>query len=327
MPLRVLKSNDVKQILPVKMRQKIGSDIYRNFVDLRLKMLRAEVKQFGGKRQIEYTRIEQGRPKKLIFLPGFADSKENFYDAAHFLQSDFDMVIPDLPGFGRSFKRKGERYNLENYGKWMQAFIEDLGWEDIHLVGNSLGGAVAIELALRIPERLKTLTLIDPAGIVLPELPSIYDEFLNDRSVFEIHSPIRFEYFLNRIFFKPPVIPPLVWDHLYRDFSRHSKWHRKILNELLDGIESMDDPRLAEVTQNTKLKHIRTPTLCVWGDEDTFFPSHTGYFVQSQIPQCKFYLLANRGHAPQIEAPRQVAKLIRKFVASVSAPRAAPKAG
>lgn len=318
MPLRVLTPKDVKQFLPLKVRQKIGADIYNGVLDLRLKILGAEVKQHGTDKIIEYTEIVHNRPERLVFLPGFADSKENFYDCAHFLQSGFDMLIPDLPGFGRSFKRKGQNYNLGNYGEWMQKFIEDLGWTDFHLVGNSLGGAVAIELALRMPERLKSLTLIDPAGIVFPEVPSIYDEFLNERSVFEIHSPMRFEYFLNRIFYKPPVIPPLVWDHLYRDFSRHSKWHRKILNDLLEGIESMQDPRLPEVVLNSRLKNIQTPTLCLWGDEDTFFPSQTGYFVQAQVPQCKFYLLANRGHAPQIEAPRQVTQLIRKFVSGLA---------
>ncbi|MCX6128881.1 MAG: alpha/beta hydrolase [Proteobacteria bacterium] len=305
-------------IISSRWKGNFGGDFYAQYLRMRLKLLGAHVYHYGTDHKIEYTKTERGRPERLIFLPGFADTKENFYNAAQFLVQDYDMIIPDLPGFGRSFKRKGERYNLKNYALWLHDFIMETGWTDFHLAGNSLGGGIAIELALSLPERIKSLTLVDPAGIVLPEVESIYHEFVADRNIFEITTPLQFKYFLNRVFFRPPLIPPFVWDHLYHEFSKHSKWHKKILNDLLEGVQSMDDPRMNDITLNRKLRDIKTPTMVVWGDEDSFFPAAIGHFVASQIPGARLYLLADRGHGPQVEAPYQFAQLLRKFMRSIT---------
>lgn len=295
-------------------RENLGADIFQQYIRLRMRLLKAERLQTSGDKPIEYVKIEQGKKNKMIFLPGFADTKENFFDAAQFLANDFDMIIPDLPGFGRSFKNPEDRYTLKHYGQWLEGFIREVGWQDIHLVGNSLGGAIAIELSLRMPEIIKSLTLIDPAGVALPEHTSVYKEFIQGRNVFEIQSRERFEYFLHRVFHKPPVIPVFVKDHLYSEMAKNSKWHRKILYDLLENVADFDDPRILEVSLNNKLKEIKIPTLIIWGDEDSFFPSETGFFMQQQIEGSKLYILHDRGHIPQIEAPLQFARLFRKFV-------------
>ena len=305
---------EIIRSIPARWKENFGEDFYEQYLKLRLKFLKARVEWYGAEHKIAYMITEQGRPEKLIFLPGFADTKENFYNSAQFLVNEFDVLVPDLPGFGRSFKRKGETYNLSNYKKWMVDFIESTGWTDFHLVGNSLGGAVAVDLALTMPEKIKSLALVDCAGVVLKDQPSIYQEFVDGRNIFSIHSELQFDYFLNRVFHTPPVIPPFVWNHLYREFQKHSKWHNKVLSDLLEGVSTLDDPRLDEFTLNRRLKNITVPTMIVWGDEDTFFPPATADFIHSQIPGSVLYLLADRGHGPQVEAPWQFAQLIKKFM-------------
>lgn len=314
MKLAATIRDEIYRAIPVRWKENFGGDFYDKYLKLRLKMLDARVEWYGAEHKIEYTIIERGKAEKLIFLPGFADTKENFYNAAQFLYQECDMIIVDLPGFGKSFKRKGEIYNLANYAKWVGEFVEQTGWTDFHLVGNSLGGAVAVELALSMGERLKSLTLVDCAGVVLKDQPSIYREFLDGRNIFEIATPFQFQYFLNRVFHTPPPIPPFVFDHLYREFHKHSKWHKKVLHDLLEGITTLDDPRMEEFTLNNRLKNIRVPTMIVWGDEDTFFPAATADFIHSQIPGSSLYLLPDRGHGPQVEAPRQFTHLLKKFI-------------
>lgn len=314
MKLATTLKNELLRSIPHRWKEDFGGGFYDKYLKMRLKMMSARVEWWGADTKIEYAIIERGKAEKLIFLPGFADTKENFYNAAQLLMSDCDMIIPDLPGFGKSFKRKGETYNLTNYAKWVGAFIEHTGWTDFHLVGNSLGGAVAVELALSMPERIKSLTLVDCAGIVLKDQPSIYQEFLDGRNIFEISTPFQFDYFLNRVFYTPPMIPPFVFEHLYKEFHKHSKWHKKVLTDLLEGVTTLDDPRLDEFTLNKRLKNIKTPTMIIWGDEDTFFPAATADFVHSQIPGSTLYLLADRGHGPQVEAPMQFANLVKKFI-------------
>ncbi|MBC7661061.1 MAG: alpha/beta hydrolase [Chitinophagaceae bacterium] len=304
----------LKGAIPQKIRNSVGSDIYGNYTKLRAAILGADIRTFGDDHKIEYALVNRGKPERVVFLHGFADCKENFYDAAHMLVPQYDLLIPDLPGFGKSFKKKKEIYNLENYVAWLAELFKHVGYEKFHLIGNSLGGAVAIEIALRMPHLVKSLTLIDPAGIVIPEIPSIYDEFLNDRIIFEIHSPIQFDYFLNRVFHRPPIIPPFVWDHLYQEFSRHSTWNRKILFDLLEGVKTMKDPELFKVVLNDQLKDIVAPTLILWGEKDSFFPAQTGHLVRREIHGSQLHFLPGLGHSPQNEAPIRVMRIVRSFL-------------
>lgn len=304
----------LQRMIPDAWRENIGSDIYQQYTKLRLKMLKGEVGRTKGPSSIEYVKVEQGKKQRLLFLPGFADCKENFFDAAQALVQDFDLLIPDLPGFGNSFRSTDCVYNIPQYGQWMSDFVRETGWDDFHLLGNSLGGATAIELALRLPERVRSLTLIDPAGVALAELPSVYHEFVQGRNVFDVRTQAQFDYFLQRVFHRPPLIPPLVRDHLFRQFERNGKWYRKVLGDLLDGVLDFEDPRFADVALNSKLPRLKLPTLIVWGDEDSFFPAETGFYMQQLMPHARLYILADRGHSPQIEAPWQFVKLFKKFI-------------
>lgn len=304
----------LRSALASNWRENLGADIFQQYIRLRMRLVKAEKFSSGGERPIDYLKVDQGKQQKLIFLPGFADTKENFFDAAQFLCNDFDMIIPDLPGFGQSFKHQDQAYTIKAYGDWMLAFVEHTGWEDFHLLGNSLGGAVGIELALRIPEKIRTLTLIDPAGVALAEHSSVYQEFIEGRNVFEIQTRERFEYFLQRVFHRPPLIPPFVRDHLFSEMASNSKWHRKILYDLLENVQNFDDPRVREVSLNAKISKITTPTLIVWGEEDSFFPADTGTYMQQRIEGSQLYILQGCGHIPQIEAPLQFARIFRRFV-------------
>ncbi len=315
MNLPLMFFHELKRSLPTHWFEDIGADVYQQYVKLRLKLLKAEVKRTSGSHPIEYMEVNSGKSQRLVFLPGFSDNKENFFDPAQFLVSDFDLLVPDLPGFGKSFKDPDAFYNMENYGRWICEFLLEVGWTDFHLVGNSLGGATAIEVALMMPKHVKTLTIIDPAGIVLPEVTnSLYHEFVDGRNIFSIHTHEQFKYFLQRVFYKPPVIPPFVWEHIYLEFSKNAQWNRKVLNDLLEHINDMSDPRMEEVALNRRLKQIKVPTLIVWGDEDSLFPPEMAQFVKEQIPNSKLYILQDRGHSPQVEAPLQFSQLLKKFI-------------
>jgi pimeloyl-ACP methyl ester carboxylesterase len=143
---------------------------------------------------------------------------------------------------------------------------------------------------------------------------SIYKEFINDRFIFHMNSPLQFEYFLHRVFHKPPPIPPLVWNFIYREYARHGKWHRKVLNDLLEGIDDMNDPRLDEVVLNERIKDIKIPTLILWGDEDSFFPVAGAGFVNQQIQGSQLYIFEECGHGPHAEVPRKFAKHVKRFI-------------
>lgn len=300
--------------VPRKWKERAGIKLYERYLTVRRTLLDAGVAEHDGERHMSYLFCDRGHPETLVFLHGFADSKDNFYDAAHFLVDRYNIICPDLPGFGKSDKRKDDTYSLANYGSWVCDFIEGLGLDDFHLAGNSLGGAVAAEVARRIPDKVKTLTLIDPAGIYYKGKHSLHQELFDGNIIFDVRNRLEFEYFLDRVFYNRPLLPPPVKDFFYYEFHGHSLWHRKILDDLFQGLKSEDDPRLYEVALNNRLPEIRVPTLILWGDEDSLFPHETAYEVKKLIPSSRLHFFTDVGHSPQIEVPRRFARVLKKFL-------------
>ncbi|SME97994.1 alpha/beta fold hydrolase [Pseudobacteriovorax antillogorgiicola] len=306
----------VLEVFPDDLKAKAGEKAYEAFVGLRRKIMGARVDRvmLTGDREISYLEIDGGKDETVLFLHGFADSKDTFYDAAQYLVADYNIICPDLPGFGKSFKRRSDTYCLENYGAWLSEFIEAINLVGFHVAGNSLGGAVALQVALMIPHKIKTLTLIDPAGIFLDEPYSLHHELFDGHVIFDVQTRDEFEYFLQRVFSKQPFIPHPIKDFLFKEFSRHGVWHRKVLADLIKGLDSDEDPRLYDMALNDRLPEVQVPTFILWGDEDSFFPKETAYFMQQKIPHAELHLLADTGHCPQIESPKRFALVFRKFL-------------
>lgn len=303
-------------IVPDNLKMKAGEKAYEGFVALRRKLLDAESKtvHVDGDHLISYWEVDRGKDETILFLHGFADSKDTFYDAAQNLVADYNLVVPDLPGFGKSFKKKGEQYSIHNFGRWLLEFIEVIGLTGFHLVGNSLGGAIAAKLAADAGEHIKTLTLVDPAGVYIPEPYNLHHELFDGHIIFDIQSRDAFEYFLNRVFVKQPLMPHPIRDYIYKEFSRHNLWYRKLLTDLFEGLRSEDDPKLMRIALNRYLEDIKNPTLILWGDEDTFFPKETAYIIKDKIKNSEIRFLMDVGHAPQIEAPKRFTHVLKKFL-------------
>lgn len=306
----------VLNLVPQDLRAKVGERAYEAFVAARRKLLGARVGEvlISEGRRMEYLEIDRGKDETILFLHGFADSKDTFYDAAQFLVGEFNIICPDLPGFGRSFKHRHEKYSIENYGQWICEFIEAINLDGFHIAGNSLGGAAALQTTLMIPQKIKTMTLVDPAGIYLPEPYCLHHELFDGHVIFDVKSPEEFEYFLNRVFTKVPFIPHPIKDFVYKEFSRHGLWHRKILADLIKGLVSDEDPRIFDMAMNDRLADLKVPTFLIWGDDDTFFPKETAYFMQHEIENCEVQFMSDVGHCPQIESPRKFARIFRKFL-------------
>ncbi|NRA66344.1 MAG: alpha/beta hydrolase [Pseudobacteriovorax sp.] len=310
--------NKAIDLIPDRIKAKAGAKAYEGFINLRRRVLNARclMAEISGGRKIEYLEIDNGHEETLMFLHGFADSKDTFYDASQFLSQKFNLIIPDLPGFGRSFKRRHDRHNLDYFGKAMGEFVEKIELYDFHLSGNSLGGAISVKTYLEVPDRIKSLSLVDPGGIYVKEPRNLHHELFDNHIIFDIKNRDDFEYFLNRVFSKHPLMPHPIKDHIFHEMMRHRLWHRKLLADLFSGMGSEDDPKLLDFALNNCLKEIECPTLILWGDDDTLFPKETAYVIKKEIPNSEIHFLLDVGHAPQIESPRRFAKVLTKFIES-----------
>ena len=117
----------------------IGDWILRSVSFSASRALRAQKKIYRGEVTIPYWRIDRGRGQWLVNLPGFADEKESFFPTALQLRNDFNFLLPETLGFGESPRDASLPYRVENYARWIIAFLRECAPEKVWLVGNSLG--------------------------------------------------------------------------------------------------------------------------------------------------------------------------------------------
>ena len=279
-------------------------------------MVAAKTKIFHSKNgPIEYLETpKRENQKTVVFLHGFADSKEGFFSALLHLHKYYHFIIPDLPGFGNSFKEEDLLYNLDTYTEWLTELLDSKGVQDYHIVGNSLGGAIAISMALWNNEKVKSLCAIDCAGIILEDQNCFYDDYFLGKNLFAIDTREQYEYLLTRIFHRKMLIPWPMKEKVYRQFRENKFWYAKLLHQMTDGIKSFDDPRIKTKALNEKISEINTKMAVIWGREDSLFPCETAEYIQKRVAGAKIWVMENTGHSPQIERPGAFSKVFRGFL-------------
>ena len=266
---------------------------------------------------IEYLVSPPGRTgETIVYLHGFGDNKQSFLHAAIHLCRDYQIIIPDLPGFGRSFKNPDTTYHTENYQKWMAAWLDSLKINSAHIVGNSLGGLVSILVTLACPNKVLSLATLNSAGISLEGYPSLYHEFTQGENIFLINNRRDFDHFLKRVFHKKVHIPWPIKETLYDYFLKNKEWHSKLIDNLTAGIDNLADDRVHDISIINRLNQIEAKTLLMWGRHDSLFPYQTAHVMKDQILGAQVHIFDNLGHAPQLESPRNFAKIYKNFLRS-----------
>ncbi len=287
----------------------IGKILTESFYKKFGKRLNAQILIHKGSVDIEWVKIGNGNKPTIVFLHGFSDRKENFYFSAKNLYKNFDIIIPDLPGFGNSTSDHRLVYSLDNYESWVCEFIEQNNISRFHLVGNSLGGAIATRLAIKFPDKIKSLSLIDPAGFYLSEKESVYDEALTGTNLFRVETPEGYEKFRDRIFYNRPSLPKYIKEFMISSAIKNKDWYGKIFNELAniklvkDGVKTIE-----ELSLNSTCKEVQVPTTIFWGKHDTLFPYETAEFLKQQIKEAEVVIFQDIGHCPHLENPKRFAQ-------------------
>ncbi len=256
----------------------------------------------------------------ILCLHGFSDNKFTFALAARELVKHYHIISVDLPGFGDADKPAKEKYSLKHYEDWVLEFIHAKGIDNCHIMGNSLGGAIAAGIAADHPELFKTITLIGSAGVMGDEPVGIYKMVQEGDNVFAIENMEDFNRLLHTVFKKPPPLPFLLKHYRLRKFLANREWYDKLLDDLMEGflterfdLNNFDRSALL----NEKIKKIKKPVLLIWGDDDKLSPPALGEIFNKLIKDSKFVLMKNTGHLPQVESPVYFAREFEKFISEI----------
>jgi pimeloyl-ACP methyl ester carboxylesterase len=242
-----------------------------------------------------YLRGGSGDP--LLFLHGFENLREPhpFMDR---LAARFDVIVPDHPGFGVS-ETPAWLDGITDLAYFYLDFLAALDLRNVHVVGHSLGGWVAAEMAVRNTSRLRSLVLVDAAGVRVIGVDGI-DTFLC--------SPDE----LRRNLYVDPKLADAM-----RPPDDDDSLDIQLRNALMTARLGWD-PRFFSRDLAKWLHRDDVPTLVLWGAEDRIFPPPFAHEFARLIPGARVETIAGAGHVPHLEKPDAFAERLTAFAASVT---------
>lgn len=232
-----------------------------------------------------------GKGKPVVFVHGASGSSFSWYFQQEYLKRSIEVILLDLPGHGQS---PGEGLaRIEDAREVVHDVITELGFEKCFLVGHSMGGAIAMLLALTYPELLEGLVLV-ATGARLRVLPEILDGLLKDK-----------EAALRRITglaFSSKSHPALVEN----GFNEMMKCKKEVIYSDFSSCE--------EFSLMGRVKEINTSTLILCGEDDLLTPPKFSEYLKAEIPDSKLVRVPDAGHILMVEKPDAVNKAIEAFV-------------
>jgi pimeloyl-ACP methyl ester carboxylesterase len=239
--------------------------------------------------------IEAGQGPTVILLHGLGSVKEIWAANIGALSAKYHVYALDQIGFGHSDKPLLE-YKISTFVDFLQAFMQSQNLSKATLVGNSLGGWIAIDFAARHPEMVDKLVLVDSAGLPFGK-PLTVD--LNPASLEDMRT------LLNSIFYDRKMVTE---EFALQAFTNHVRNN--------DGYTIQRT--LAGFAQNqfedAKLSTIHAPTLVVWGRQDELIPVSSGEKLRNGIPGAKLVVFEQCGHVPQLEKPAEFNQALFDFL-------------
>lgn len=252
-----------------------------------------EIKKEG---KFEY--VEAGSGPVLLLLHGLFGALSNFKDVLDHFKSKYTVTIPIMPLYTLPVINT----NVKNMMKYIRDFIEHKGYKDVNLLGNSLGGHVALFYVSRHPDMVKSLTLTGSSGLYENPMGSTYPrkgniDFVREKVAYTFYDPKH------------------ATDELVNECFN-------IVNDRAKALKVLTLARSA-IRQNmaSELPKFKLPTCLIWGTDDKITPPEVAEEFNKLIPDSTLYWIENCGHAPMMEYPEKFNQVLEPWLDNVNFPK------
>jgi len=274
--------------------------------------------------------LTMGRGPDVLLLHGLGGTRASMFETAAALSRSYRVHAPDLPGFGSSAKPALGGYNARWFADIILGLMDELALPVAHVVGNSMGGRVAIELGLAAPERIGALGLLCPAVAWIKRGLHPIVRLLRPEFGLLPHGLRRsiVASQLWRMFYDRDQIDPGVADLVVDEFQRiyHTAGARYAL--LASARNIYLEAPFGRNGFYRRLADLGPPALFVWGSHDVLVPAAFSRHVRNALPRAEQVTLEGCGHVPQVERPEETTALLLDFFRRVeSAPPAMARRG
>ncbi len=243
------------------------------------------------KHKDKFTFIEEGEGETLILLHGLFGAMSNFKDLIEHFRHHYKVVVPILPLFDLDIFHT----TVGGLAKHVNKFIETKGYTNFHLLGNSLGGHVALVHVLKHPEKVKSLILTGSSGLFENGMGDTYPKRGN------------YEYIKKKTettFYDPAIATKELVDEVF-DITNNRIKVIKILALAKSAIRN---------NLGSELKSIKQPTCLIWGNNDIVTPPFVAEEFKKLITNSELHFIDKCGHAPMMEVPDQFNIILEEFL-------------
>ena len=250
------------------------------------------------KNEDKFTYIETGKKgsETILLLHGLMGGLSNFGDVIEHFSHTHNVVMPTLP----IYEMPMLSVSLDGLLSYLADFIDYKGFERVHLVGNSLGGHIALLYILKYPERVASMTLAGSSGLYESAMGNTF--------------PKRGDYeFIKRktqdTFYSPDSASQELIDEIYNTVNDRGKALRIVMISKSAIRHNLGD----------ELHQIKAPTLLIWGKNDNVTPPEVGEKFHELIDNSKLVWVDKCGHAPMMEHPEEFNAILEAFLNEVTA--------
>jgi pimeloyl-ACP methyl ester carboxylesterase len=257
---------------------------------------------------------DAGDEEPVVLVHGLGGQWQNWLENIPRLAQDRRVVAMDLPGFGLTPEPEDdEGITITRYGRWVNELCDRLGLEDIDLVGNSMGGYIAAEVAIQFPERVARLALVSAAGISSAQvLAAPILTFGRVATALASNAAARYRQLASRpvarhlslalVARHPRMLKP---DLAYEGFFKGA------------GKPGFDDALRASLDYDfrDRLSEVKVPTLIVWGERDSIIPIRDADEFERLIDDSRKVVMEDCGHIPMAERPNAFNEVLVDFLA------------
>lgn len=235
--------------------------------------------------------LEEGEGDVLLLLHGLFGGLSNFESIIKYFSSKYKVVVPLLPIFEMPI---GD-VSLDGLLKYVEDFVEYRGYDSVHVIGNSLGGHIALLFGLAHGDKIRSITLTGSSGLFENSMGSSFPkrgdyEFIKKKT--------------QETFFDPKIATKEQVDEIFDIVNDRNKAIRVVYTAKSAIRHNLSD----------KLHQIKVPTLLIWGQQDTITPPFVGEKFAELIEKAELHFLNECGHAPMMEKPNEFNSILEEFL-------------
>ena len=253
-----------------------------------------EVKQDG-----KFKFIEEGQGEVIMLLHGLFGALSNFNKLIEYFSPNYKVVVPILPLLDLDLLHT----SVGGLQKFVNRFIDHRRYHAVHMMGNSLGGHVALLHILKHPEKIRSLILTGSSGLFENGMGDTYPkrgdkEYIRNKTALTFYDPA------------------LATEELVNEVFEITNNRMKVI-KIIALAKSAIRNNLGE-----ELNHVKQPTCLIWGNNDTITPPFVAKEFQKLIPNSELHFIDKCGHAPMMEVPEEFNRILHKFLTKLNEPAA-----